>query len=243
MSAAGQADTPLIRCEGLSKRFAMGDSVVNALDDVSVQIHEGEFVAIMGPSGSGKSTFMYLLGALDTPSGGKLHIGGADVGALSSDALAALRSETIGFVFQQFMLLARTSALDNVQLPLMYTALGAADRAVRARDALTRVGLGERMDHTPAQLSGGQQQRVAIARALVNHPKMILADEPTGALDTATSEDIMALLQDLNADGVTIILVTHEEEIAAYARRVLRFRDGALLDDVEQTPRTGRGLS
>jgi putative ABC transport system ATP-binding protein len=233
MSEAGQHDRgpALVQGRDLCKRYTMGSSTIHALRDVNIDIHEGELVAIMGPSGSGKSTFMNLLGALDTPTSGSLKLAGREIAKMSSDERSRLRNETIGFVFQQFMLLARTSALDNVKLPLMYTRLDSAEKDRRARAALERVGLAERMDHTPSQLSGGQQQRVAIARALVNHPRMILADEPTGALDTATSEEIMDLLAELNREGVTIVLVTHEEEIAACARRVVRFRDGQIVDD------------
>ncbi len=209
----------------------MGETTVHALRDVTSTIQEAEFVAVMGPSGSGKSTFMNLLGALDTPSSGTLHIAGQDVSTLGPDELARLRNETIGFVFQQFMLLARTDALDNVKLPLLYGTADRAEQDRRAHQALKRVGLEDRTDHTPAQLSGGQQQRVAIARALVNNPRVIFADEPTGALDTATSAEIMTLFQDLNAEGVTIILVTHEPEIAAFAKRTIRFRDGRLVGD------------
>lgn len=222
---------PLISAEALGKDYVMGSNVVHALIDVDTAIEPGEFVAIMGPSGSGKSTFMNLLGALDQPTRGRLTIAGRDLTQMNDDAQAQLRNETLGFVFQQFMLLARTSALDNVKLPLMYTALDRDEKQQRAVAALERVGLAERMDHSPAQLSGGQQQRVAIARALVNRPRMILADEPTGALDTVTAEEIMQLFTDLNADGVTIILVTHEEEIAEHARRVIRFRDGRIISD------------
>ncbi len=221
----------LVDCVGLSKDYIMGDNVIHALREVHVSIQRGEFVAIMGPSGSGKSTFMNLVGALDTPTAGTLKIAGQDIGRMSSDALARLRNETLGFVFQQFMLLAKTDAIDNVKLPLMYTRMDAAEKDRRARAALERVGLGQRMDHRPSQLSGGQQQRVAIARALVNQPKMILADEPTGALDTVTAAEIMALLEDLNDEGVTIVLVTHEEEIAEHARRIIRFRDGRIIED------------
>jgi len=209
----------------------MGDNVIRALQGVHTQIQPGEFVAIMGPSGSGKSTFMNMVGALDTPTSGRLEIAGRNIAELDSDQLSALRNQTLGFVFQQFMLLPRTNALDNAQLPLMYTRMNSVEKNRRARAALERVGLAERMDHTPSQLSGGQQQRVAIARALVNDPSMILADEPTGALDTVTAEDIMSLFSELNREGVTIVLVTHEEEIAAHARRTIRFRDGRIIED------------
>jgi putative ABC transport system ATP-binding protein len=231
------AAEPLIRAAGLAKDYVMGENIVHALIDVDAEIESGEFVAIMGPSGSGKSTFMNLVGALDRPTRGELTIAGRALSSLSDDDQAQLRNETIGFVFQQFMLLPRTHALDNVKLPLMYTALDAEEKQRRAVEALKRVGLAERMDHSPAQLSGGQQQRVAIARALVNRPKMILADEPTGALDTATADDIMRLFAELNAEGVTVVLVTHEEEIAEHARRIIRFRDGRIQSDERQTPR------
>ncbi len=228
-----QSQTPsaLVECIGLGKDYRMGDNVIHALIDVNCKINRGEYVAIMGPSGSGKSTFMNLVGALDTPTRGRLTIAGSDIGSLNSDQQAALRNQTLGFVFQQFMLLPRTNAIDNVKLPLMYTRIDPAEKNRRARDALARVGLAERMDHTAAQLSGGQQQRVAIARALVNRPEMILADEPTGALDTTTAGEIMGLFGELNNEGVTVILVTHEEEIAAHARRVIRFRDGRIIED------------
>ncbi|MFP4207414.1 MAG: ABC transporter ATP-binding protein [Wenzhouxiangella sp.] len=229
----------LVQCAGLGKDYIMGENVIHALRDVDIEIRRGELVAIMGPSGSGKSTFMNLVGALDTPTTGTLTIAGRDIGGMDSDELSRLRNETLGFVFQQFMLLARTTAIDNVKLPLMYTRMDAAEKDRRARTALERVGLAERIDHTPAQLSGGQQQRVAIARALVNQPEMILADEPTGALDTVTAEEIMALLAELNRDGVTVMLVTHEEEIAAHARRIIRFRDGCIIADEINPPEAG----
>ena len=234
--AVGSSDSmdrssALIDCVGLAKDYQMGDNVVHALRDVNLAIDPGEFIAIMGPSGSGKSTFMNLLGALDTPSRGYLRIAGRDIASLNSDQQARLRNETLGFVFQQFMLLPRTSALDNVKLPLMYTPLSREEKEKRAVAALERVGLAERMDHHPSQLSGGQQQRVAIARALVNRPQMILADEPTGALDTVTAAEIMSLFEHLNREGVTVILVTHEQEIADHARRIIRFRDGKITED------------
>jgi putative ABC transport system ATP-binding protein len=231
MEPVTESARPLIICRGLAKDYRMGDNIIHALIDVDVRIDEGEFVAIMGPSGSGKSTFMNMVGALDTPTRGSLTIAGRDIGSLDSDEQAGLRNETLGFVFQQFMLLPKTDAIDNVKLPLMYTRMDSAEKDRRARAALERVGLAERMDHTAAQLSGGQQQRVAIARALVNQPRMILADEPTGALDTTTAGEIMELFTDLNHEGVTVVLVTHEEEIAEHARRIIRFRDGRIIED------------
>jgi putative ABC transport system ATP-binding protein len=226
----------LIEARSLVKTYRMGDQVVQALNDVSLDIAEGEFVAIMGASGSGKSTLMNILGCLDRPSSGTLRLAGEEVEALDGDALASIRNRRIGFVFQQFNLLPRTSALDNVELPMVYAGIKPAERRTRALAALQRVGLGERAQHTPAELSGGQQQRVAIARALVNQPSLILADEPTGALDTQTSEDIMRLLAGLNAQGMTIVMVTHEADIALWARRRIVFRDGHIVEDRSQSP-------
>jgi ABC-type lipoprotein export system ATPase subunit len=228
---------PVVSCRDIKKTYMMGEQPLQVLKGVSFDVRPGEFIAIMGPSGSGKSTLLNLIGALDTPSSGSLTIAGTDVGGLSGDELAHLRNRFIGFVFQQFNLLRRTSALDNVKLPLLYSMerLGGSDEAARKR--LAEVGLGDRQDHTPAQLSGGQQQRVAIARALVTDPKLILADEPTGALDTQTSMDIMSLFAALHRTGMTIIMVTHEPDVAAYAERLLRFRDGLLVDDIRQTPK------
>ncbi len=228
-SAAGAA---LISARHLAKTYQLGEQAVHALRDVSFDVMPGEFVAIMGPSGSGKSTLMNLIGALDTPSAGELVIDGAPIAGLDAEGLAELRNRTIGFVFQQFNLLRRTTALENVKLPLLYSRQRPADLTAAARAALEQVGLGERIDHQPSQLSGGQQQRVAIARALVNAPRLILADEPTGALDTETSKEIMALLERLNAGGLTVILVTHEPDIAAHARRLIRLRDGRIVEDV-----------
>ena len=227
---------PLIRTAALAKEYVMGTNVVHALRGVSVDIDEGEFVAIMGASGSGKSTFMNLLGCLDRPSSGEYFLAGEQVSALDPDALAAIRNKRIGFVFQQFNLLPRTSALDNVELPLLYAGVGPAERRQRAAQRLDEVGLGGRADHHPAQLSGGQQQRVAIARALVNNPSLILADEPTGALDSHTSVEIMALLQKLNREGMTIVMVTHEHDVAAFASRIITFRDGAVIADEPNQP-------
>ena len=204
---------------------------VHALRDVSLDIAAGDFVAIMGASGSGKSTLMNILGCLDLPTSGSYQLAGEAVAAMGQDQLASIRNRRIGFVFQQFNLLARTSALENVELPMVYSGIRPAERRKRAQLALQRVGLGERMGHTPAELSGGQQQRVAIARALVNAPQLILADEPTGALDSQTSEDIMRLLTELNQQGMTVVLVTHEADIAAWARRQLQFKDGQLVHD------------
>jgi putative ABC transport system ATP-binding protein len=227
---------PLIRTTALAKDYPMGSTIVPALRGVSIDIEAGEFVAVMGPSGSGKSTFMNLLGCLDRPSGGRYWLGGEEVSQLSGDALAAVRNRKIGFVFQHFNLLARTSALDNVALPLLYAGLEPAERRARALQRLAQVGLAERLDHQPTQLSGGQQQRVAIARALANDPQLVLADEPTGALDSRTSIEIMALLQSLNREGITIVLVTHEHDIAAFARRIIHFRDGQVVDDQANAP-------
>ncbi|MBC8049662.1 MAG: ABC transporter ATP-binding protein [Chitinophagales bacterium] len=227
----------MIACRDITKTYVMGEQSLQVLKGVSFEIARGEFVAIMGPSGSGKSTLLNLIGALDTPTSGKLLIDGADIGGMAADDLADLRNRVIGFVFQQFNLLKRTSALENVKLPLLYASGRGGDADVRARKRLEEVGLGDRLDHTPAQLSGGQQQRVAMARALVTDPQLILADEPTGALDTETSDEIMKLLTALHRNGLTVVVVTHEPEIAEYAERLMRFRDGVLVDDIRQTPR------
>ena len=229
---------PIIATQGVSKDYVLGPHVVHALRGVTIAIEPCEFVAVMGPSGSGKSTFMNLLGCLDTPTSGRYVLDGRDVAGLGRDELARLRNAKIGFVFQQFNLLPRTSALENVELPLLYSDLPVRDRRARARDRLAAVGLADREHHHPSQLSGGQQQRVAIARALVNEPAVVLADEPTGNLDTRTSIEILALLQRLNRGGLTLVLVTHEPDIAAYASRVLVFRDGRLLSD-ERRPAPG----
>ncbi|HVV51649.1 MAG TPA: ABC transporter ATP-binding protein [Polyangia bacterium] len=229
--AGGPGAPPLVEIAEVTKTYRMGDVDVHALRGVSLQIAEGEFVAVMGASGSGKSTLMNILGCLDRPSTGGYWLDGAEVSALDADALAETRSGTLGFVFQSFNLLARTTALENVELPLVYTGLRPAERRARARAALERVGLGARLGHHPSQLSGGQQQRVAIARALVNRPRLILADEPTGNLDSRASLEMMALLQQLNDEGMTIALVTHEPDIAAHARRVIVVRDGLIEQD------------
>ena len=222
---------PIIATEGLTKDYHLGPHTVHALRGVAVTIERGEFVAVMGPSGSGKSTFMNLLGCLDRPTAGRYVLDGEDVAGLSPDALARIRNAKIGFVFQTFNLLPRTTALENVELPLLYAGLSGRERRARARARLTAVGLADREAHHPSQLSGGQQQRVAIARALVNDPAVVLADEPTGNLDSRTSVELLALMQRLNREGLTIVLVTHEPDIAAYASRVLSFRDGRLRGD------------
>jgi putative ABC transport system ATP-binding protein len=235
---------PLIDAQDLCKTYRMGSAAqmaagtamtVHALKNVSLQIEPGEFVAIMGASGSGKSTLMNILGCLDQPSSGRYLLAGEAVQAMSPNQLASIRNRRIGFVFQQFNLLPRTTALENVELPLVYAGVKSAHRLQMARRALDTVGLSERALHTPSELSGGQQQRVAIARALVNQPQLILADEPTGALDSETSKDIMTLLAELNSQGMTVVLVTHEADIAAWAQRRLVFRDGRMVDDSLRT--------
>ena len=220
-----------LRCHDVHKYYTVGTETVRALDGVSLAIDRGEFVSVMGPSGSGKSTFMNLIGCLDRPNSGSIELDGERVSDLASDSLAGVRNRKIGFVFQQFNLLGRTTAVDNVALPLLYAGVDRTERTKRAGEALARVGLDDRAQHLPSQLSGGQQQRVAIARALVNSPDMLLADEPTGALDTATGREIMNLFQTLNEAGLTVIVVTHEAEVADYARRILRFRDGVIMSD------------
>lgn len=222
---------PVIEARNIRKAYEMGDNVVWALKGVDITIEPGEFVAVMGPSGSGKSTFMNLLGCLDQPTDGDLRLNGEDVAALNAEQLARIRNRYIGFVFQQFNLLPRTTAIDNVTLPLLYSEVPEKKWTELAKQRLEQVGLGDRLDHQPSQLSGGQQQRVAIARALINDPLLILADEPTGALDTQTGEETMELFRSLNHEGKTIVIVTHESEIADFARRKLFFRDGTLVND------------
>jgi len=232
----------LIHTQALEKIYRLGESEVHALAGVSVDIAEGEFVAVMGPSGSGKSTFMNVIGCLDRPTRGHYALGREDVSTLDSDALARTRNRSIGFVFQNFNLLARTPAIENVELPLVYAGVPAAGRRARATEMLARVGLAGRVHHLPSQLSGGQQQRVAIARALVTHPLLILADEPTGALDSHTSLELMALFQELNRGGMTVVIVTHEPDIARFARRVLRFLDGRVVADEANVALDARAL-
>jgi putative ABC transport system ATP-binding protein len=222
----------VIRLDNVYKTYDLGEIQVHALRGVSLEIHEGEFVAVMGPSGSGKSTIMNILGCLDRPTKGRYFLDGVDVSGMSKSELAHIRNRKLGFVFQQFNLLARTSALENVELPTVYAGISPEERTKRAMESLTRVGLADRAGHHPSQLSGGQQQRVAIARGLVNRPSILLADEPTGNLDSRTSVEIMDILQTLNNEqGLTIVLVTHEPDIAQYSKRTLEFRDGKLRRD------------
>ena len=221
----------LIEIRDLVKVYRMGDNDVRALDGVAVGVEHGEFVAIMGPSGSGKSTLMNLIGCLDTPTSGTYRLNDQEVSRLNDDELARIRNREIGFVFQTFNLLSRTSALENVEVPLVYAGVPRAERRQRATEMLAMVGLGDRMHHQPNELSGGQRQRVAVARALVNRPSLLLADEPTGNLDSRTGEEIMQLFDDLNRAGNTIVLVTHEEDIAAHASRTIRLRDGRIVEE------------
>lgn len=223
---------PVIEMKGIERRYDLGEVVVTALDGVDLRIEEKEFVAVMGASGSGKSTLMNIMGCLDAPTAGSYLLGGVDTATMDDDALAGIRNRKIGFVFQGFNLLARTTALENVELPLLYRrGRSVGDERERAVRALDRVGLAERMNHLPTQLSGGQQQRVAIARALVNEPDVLLADEPTGNLDSLMSLEIMALFQELNDDGITVVMVTHEMDIAGFAKRKIAVRDGRILSD------------
>ncbi|PWS33705.1 ABC transporter ATP-binding protein [Pedobacter paludis] len=226
-------EKPLITIKEIGRKYVIGTEVIHALKSVSLDINKGEFVALMGPSGSGKSTLMNILGCLDTPSSGTYILNGTNVSHMSDDALAEVRNKEIGFVFQTFNLLPRSTSLDNVALPLIYAGASKKDRDARASQALENVGLGNRMDHKPNELSGGQRQRVAVARALINNPSIILADEPTGNLDTKTSIEIMALLEEIHSKGNTIILVTHEEDIAQHAHRIVRMRDGLIENDYE----------
>jgi len=229
--AAGSV--PTIRLENIHKTYDLGEIQVHALRGISMEIQPGEFVAVMGSSGSGKSTLMNIIGCLDKPTRGQYHLDGKDVSGLTKNELAKIRSHKIGFVFQQFNLLSRTSALENVELPTIYAGTPVAERERRAQEALNRVGLADRSGHFPSQLSGGQQQRVAIARALVNSPSLLLADEPTGNLDSRTSIEIMEILQNLNNEhGLTVVIVTHEPDIAQFAKRALEFRDGKMKKDV-----------
>ena len=230
----------LVQLDDVTKTYRMGEVDVHALRGVTLSISDGEFVAIMGASGSGKSTLMNVIGCLDRPTLGSYELAGEEVSRLDRDALAAMRNRTLGFVFQSFNLLSRTSALENVELPLVYAGLSARERHARATEALTRVGLGDRVHHHPNQLSGGQQQRVAIARAIVTHPRLLLADEPTGNLDTRTSVEVMALLQELGRDGITVVLVTHEADVAEYASRLVVLRDGLVKSDERRVPRVAR---
>jgi putative ABC transport system ATP-binding protein len=225
------ADIPVIQVEDVHKYYSLGETKVHALRGVDLKIEPGEFVAIMGSSGSGKSTFMNMLGCLDKPTSGRYLLEGTDVAQLDKRQLAAIRNRKLGFVFQGFNLLSRTTALENVELPTLYAHMDKAERFNRAKEVLQMVGLGERLDHFPSQLSGGQQQRVAIARALVNKPSILLADEPTGNLDSRTSVEIMQIFQELNDAGLTIVLVTHEPDIAHYAKRIVVFRDGKIRRD------------
>jgi len=226
----------LIQVDDVWKTYQVGQQQVHALRGLSVDIAQGEYTALMGPSGSGKSTLMNMLGCLDTPTSGRYRLAGEDVGTLDDDALADIRNRRIGFVFQTFNLMPRYTALENVALPLVYAGASRADREARAREVLEQVGLADRMDHRPNELSGGQRQRVAVARALVNRPDLLLADEPTGNLDTKTSLEIMALFGEIHAAGNTVVLVTHEQDIAAYAHRVVRLRDGVVSADETKTP-------
>jgi len=229
--ASNSSGRPLVETRDLVKTYTLGGEQIHAVNGVSLSIEQGEYVAIMGTSGSGKSTFMNMIGCLDVPTSGSVLIDGIETGAMSSDDLALLRNEKIGFVFQQFNLLARTSSIDNVAVPLIYAGIDTQARRELATEKLIDMGLGDRLPNTPAKLSGGQQQRVAIARALVTEPLMLLADEPTGALDTRTSAEIMAIFEQLNAAGITVIVVTHEDEIADHAKRRIAFRDGEVIED------------
>jgi putative ABC transport system ATP-binding protein len=226
---------PIIEIKDIKRNFTLGSETVYVLKGVDLTINKGEYVALMGPSGSGKSTLMNILGCLDTPTSGSYILNGKDVSTMKDDELAEIRNKEIGFVFQTFNLLPRTTALDNVALPMVYAGKNKTERSARATEVLNQVGLGDRMDHEPNQLSGGQRQRVAVARALVNHPSIILADEPTGNLDTKTSIEIMGLFDEIHAKGNTVILVTHEEDIAEHAHRIIRLRDGVIESDIRNS--------
>jgi putative ABC transport system ATP-binding protein len=225
--------TPIIDIKGITRDFQLGSETVNVLKGIDLLINKGEYVALMGPSGSGKSTLMNILGCLDTPTSGSYILNGKQVSEMHDDELAEIRNKEIGFVFQTFNLMPRTTALDNVALPMVYAGFSKDDRNKRATEVLTQVGLADRMDHKPNQLSGGQRQRVAVGRALVNKPSIILADEPTGNLDSKTSVEIMKLFGEIHANGNTVILVTHEEDIAAHAHRIIRLRDGIIENDIQ----------
>jgi putative ABC transport system ATP-binding protein len=229
----------LIQVKGLTKFYEVGDQVVKALNGVNLEINKGEYVALMGPSGSGKSTLMNVIGCLDTPTSGSYILNTKEVALMHDDDLAEIRNKEIGFVFQTFNLLPRYSSLENVALPMIYGGFNKAERDARGKEVLTQVGLADRMDHNPNELSGGQRQRVAVARALVNRPSIILADEPTGNLDTKTSHEIMRLFDEIHQNGNTIILVTHEEDIAAHAHRIVRLRDGVVESDQKNAPTRG----
>ncbi len=229
------ASSALIHINDIARTYTVGSETIQALKSVSLEIYKGEFVALMGPSGSGKSTLMNILGCLDTPSHGDYSLNGTQVSEMTEDELAEIRNKEIGFVFQTFNLLPKSTALENVALPLIYAGISKSDRLNRAEKALTAVGLAQRMDHRPNELSGGQRQRVAVARALINDPSIILADEPTGNLDTRTSIEIMGLLEEIHRQGNTIILVTHEEDIAQHAHRIVRMRDGLIETDEKNT--------
>lgn len=228
--------SPVIEIKHIKKEYVMGSQVIAALKDVSLSINKGEYVALMGPSGSGKSTLMNILGCLDSPSAGSYKLNNTEVAEMTDDQLALVRNKEIGFIFQTFNLLPRLTALENVALPMVYAGMSKADRTKRAEEVMAMVGLKDRMTHKPNELSGGQRQRVAIARALVNNPSIILADEPTGNLDTKTSYEIMAIMEDISRRGNTVIIVTHEEDIARHARRIMRLRDGLIETDIANTP-------
>jgi putative ABC transport system ATP-binding protein len=231
---AAQA-APVAELIGVKKVYGSGDAEVRALDGLDLTVHAGDYLAVMGASGSGKSTAMNILGCLDRPSGGSYRLNGTPVESLNDDALADLRNNQLGFVFQQFHLLPQLTAMENVMLPMVYAGVPAAERRRRAQEALERVGLGQRLNNKPNQLSGGQQQRVAIARAIINNPALLLADEPTGALDSRTTEEVLAIFDELHRSGITLVLVTHEDDVAARAEQVVHFRDGRLIGSVDQT--------